>query len=173
MILPCDINELSVVYGNPPTCDGYSRNKFIILISDNHHPPYFWYQLYWTYPCTVKSRVNNTCIKQLDNLILHCLFHVRVKTSLGCGRWIVIVFHESLVLIERWDDPLNIRDFPSNWPFMLVQNTTSLSFCSAVKLYAITTESLDPSSRKAYSKCSGSGFNSSSLGSSNDDFSLP
>lgn len=49
----------------------------------------------------------------------------------------------------------------------------SLSFCSAIRLEAIIIGSLDPSARKAYSKCSGSGFSSSSGGSSINDSSLP
>lgn len=123
MVFPSGIIKLPIIYEHPPAYNSPNGDKFILFISNYSHCPFLGHHLHQTHPCTVRGRVDNTYVKELDNLFPYYLFHIRIESSLGYQCWHVIVFHEDLMSTKICTNPPDISYFPSNFPFILLQYT--------------------------------------------------
>ena len=77
MIFSCHFIQSLVVNAYPLTCGKAGGHILFFFILNSGHPWFLWNNLSWTHPGTIRNRVNDASLMELENL--------SATTSCICG----------------------------------------------------------------------------------------
>ena len=86
MILLCGLVEFSVIYAHSPSLDGTLWNQLVLAVFHYRHASFLGHDLDGARPLTVRDRINDPGMEELEDFFLHHLSHGIVQPSLGFPR---------------------------------------------------------------------------------------
>ena len=86
MVLLCGLVEFSVINVHSPSRDGTLWNQLVLAVFHYRHASFLGHDLDRAHPLTVRDRINDPGVQELEDLFLHHLSHGIVQPSLGFPR---------------------------------------------------------------------------------------
>jgi len=120
VVLLCGLVEFFVVYAHPPSRDGTLWNHLVLTVFHYRHASFLGHDLDRAHPLTVRDRIYDPGVQELEDLFLHHLSHGIVQPSLGFPRRCHVWIERDMVCAKSRADALEILEsVPKNRSMLL------------------------------------------------------